>query len=159
VKPVPSLTRQGSDGSKASKPELDQVTQLGQIMAHDRKLPGTWYYSSNHIMINNERVKRNIPALTRRRELDELARSRAEEMARQQEVAHGDSEEMRYQLYPCRRFGENVCSGASIRDMHKEMMLIDGDKNNILDRRYLFMGMGTATGEDGQLYMCQVFKG
>jgi uncharacterized protein YkwD len=60
---------------------------------------------------------------------------------------------------PSRRLGENVAFGRSIRDMHEMMMKISGsDKNNILDRRFLTMGMGTAKGSNGGYYMCQIFR-
>jgi uncharacterized protein YkwD len=139
--------------------DLDEYAELGQIMAKDRRLPGTWYYSSNHILVNKERIKRNIHAITRLIELDALARERAEKMATECKIQHGDPEDIQIRLHPCRRFGENVASGSCIRDIHKGMVQNDADRNNMLDRRYSYMGMGTAKGEDGILYLCQIFKG
>ena len=153
------LTRQGSRGSAKVQPSLDAVTELGQILAKDRQLPGTWYYSSNHILVNKERVKRNIPALTRRIELDALARERAETMAKDETVKHSNPEECQFLFQPCRRFGENVARGTTVRDIHTVMVKNDADRNNMLDRRYSYMGMGTARGKDGTLYLCQIFKG
>ena len=124
-----------------------------------QKLPGTWYYSSNHILVNKERIKRNIPALTRRIELDALARERAETMARLGAIDHSRPEEIQFRIQPCRRFGENVACGASIREIHGDMVKNDADLNNLLDRRYSYMGMGTAKGKNGALYFCQIFKG
>lgn len=155
----PKLKREGSDGSKKVKSDLPEIEQLGHIMAHDRQLPGTWYYSSIHILINKQRIKRNIPALTRRVELDELARQRAAVMAESGNVKHGDPNDTQFRLYPCRRFGENVASGADIRSMHKDMVENAADRNNMLDRRYTHFGAGTARGKDGALYMAQLFKG
>jgi len=155
------LTREGSDGTRKVKQEdlADEITQLGKIMIKDRQLPGTWYYSSNHILVNKERVKRNVHALTRRIELDALATERAKKMAAEGKVQHGVAEDIQVRLYPCRRFGENVASGASVRDIHKDMIRNAADLNNMVDRRYMYMGMGTAKSEDGTLYLCQIFKG
>lgn len=58
-----------------------------------------------------------------------------------------------------RRMGENVASGANIREIHKEMMKVPTDRHNILHRRYVNFGMATAPGKDGKLYLCQVFRG
>jgi hypothetical protein len=140
--------------------DLDiEIAQLGQIMVKDRQLPGTWEYSSNHILVNSERIRRNAHALTRRIELDALARERAEQMAKNGKVHHGAPEDIQFRLHPCRRFGENVASGASIRSIHGDMVRNKADLNNMLDRRYIFMGMGTARSDDGTLYLCQIFKG
>lgn len=155
----PKLKRQGSDGSKKVENDMPETEQLDQIMAKDRNLPGTWYYSSVHILINKQRIKRNIPALTRRIELDQLSRERAAAMAESGTVQHGDPDDTQFRLYPCRRFGENVASGADIRSIHKDMVENGADLNNMLDRRYTYFGAGTAKGKDGALYMCQIFKG
>ena len=36
----------------------DEAEKLGQVMTRSRKLPGTWYFSSNHVMVNQERTQR-----------------------------------------------------------------------------------------------------
>lgn len=154
-----ALSRQASDGTTKTQPPLDELAEFGQIMARQRKLPGTWYYSSNHILVNKERIKRNIPALTRRIELDALARERAEVMAGQVSIHHAKPEDVMFRIQPCRRFGENVACGRSIREMHMEMIKNEADLNNMIDRRYSYFGMGTAVGKDGALYICQIFKG
>lgn len=142
-------------------PVDDDAQELGMIMLHSRKLPGTWYYSSNHVLVNKERVKRRIPPLIRRQKLDEIAREHAETMAAEDSLYHSNPTELVQKIgRPSRRLGENVSFGESIRDLHKSMMEIAGaDRNNILDRRYLTMGMGTARGPNGGIYMCQIFRG
>mmetsp|Transcript_4051 Transcript_4051/g.6933 ORF Transcript_4051/g.6933 Transcript_4051/m.6933 type:complete len:137 (-) Transcript_4051:179-589(-) len=135
------------------------------VMARSRKLPGMWYYSSNHIMINKDRTKRQVAPLTRLPELDELARQHAAAMAQQGQVFHSmTTMTTTTSSVPggrFRRMGENVASGSSIKDIHREMMMKSlGDKNNILDRRYTYMGVGTAKSPtDGRLYLCQIFRG
>lgn len=139
----------------------DDAEELGMIMLRSRNLPGTSYFSSNHVLVNKERVRRRIPPLMRRVELDTLARQHAERMAAEDALYHSNPNELIHKIgRPSRRLGENVCYGDSIREMHKNMMETCGaDKNNIVDRRYLTMGMGTARGPDGGLYMCQIFRG
>jgi hypothetical protein len=143
--------------------ESDPVAALGKVMAQSKKLPSTDYYCSNHIMVNDERVKRMIAPLSRLRELDDLARYHAESMAQSQQLFHSDPTAITHVFQrPFRRMGENVLSGTNIREIHTSMMdkqELCSDKYNILHRCYTHMGMGTAKGDDGQLYLCQIFRG
>eukprot|EP00957_Ditylum_brightwellii_P161474 12294915-Ditylum_brightwellii.AAC.1 len=68
-----------------------------------KSLPGTWYYSSNHILINDERVERKISPLTRRRDLDEKAREQAEMMANDQKLYYEDPNILTENLSPSHR--------------------------------------------------------
>ena len=136
----------------------DAATELGMVMARSRKLPDMWYFSSNHIMVNKERLKHHVAPLTRNRQLDGLAREHAEAMSRQQRVFHSSSNNNSRVVF--RRMGENVASGGSIKAIHQNMVKKSvADKNNMVDRRYTQMGMGTAKGHDGTLYLCQIFRG
>lgn len=138
----------------------DQAEALGNILAKSRRLPSTWYFSSNHVMVNKERTERMIAPLTRLSELDAIARAHAEAMAAQGRLFHSNPHQVQSEFHhEMRRLGENVARGCCIREIHAAMMKNRSDKNNILDRRYTNMGMATATGEDGMLYLCQVFRG
>jgi hypothetical protein len=138
----------------------NEVALLGKIMERSRHLPGTSHYASNHIMVNKERTKRVTAPLVRLHELDELARRQAQRMADQSELFHSFPGEIQMNFHrPSRRFGENVARGVSIHDIHNEMMRNRADRNNILDRRFTNMGMGSARGLDGNLYLCQIFRG
>lgn len=138
----------------------DQAEALGRIMARSRQLPSTWYFSSNHVMVNQERTKRVMAPLVRLRELDEIAREHAERMASENALFHSTPDELQSKFNrPSRRLGENVKRGDTIRKIHEAMMKDVSDKINILDRRYTHMGMATARGSDGNLYLCQVFRG
>jgi uncharacterized protein YkwD len=131
-------------------------------MTRSRQLPGTWYYSSNHILVNQERKKRTIAPLIRMRELDELARAHAEKMAVDGKMIHISPSVVTAALKDktCRRLGSNVAKGLTIREIHENMMQFkQSHKNNIIDRRFLNFGMGTALGTDGDLYLCQIFRG
>lgn len=138
----------------------DEVLELGRKMARSRHLPGTWYFASNHIMVNQERKDKVIAPLVRLAELDSLARYHAEEMAEADRLFHSDPDALNY-AFPreSRRLGENVAKGGSVAEIHDAMMKTKSQKNNILDRRYTNMGMATARGKDGQLFLCQIFRG
>ena len=56
------------------------------------------------------------------------------------------------------RVGVNVGCGSGVEQIHRHMMASLSDKNNITDRRFVSMGVGTAKSEDGILYMCQIFS-
>ena len=140
---------------------LNEAEQLGKIIARSRKLPGTWDYSSNHVLVNQERTRRTMKPLIRMVELDRLARAHAEQIAEEEELRHVDADALRIALnnIPYRRLGENVARGDNIRSMHSDMMSTMSNKNNIVDRRFTHMGMGTALGKNGELYLCQIFRG
>ena len=139
----------------------DEAACLGRIVARGRKLPGTWYYSSNHVLVNQERIKRTMAPLIRMVELDQLARIHAEQIAEEEELRHVEADALRFALkdIPHRRLGENVGCGENIRSIHQDMMGTRSNRNNIVDRRFTHMGMGTALGKNGELYLCQIFRG
>jgi hypothetical protein len=137
---------------------------LGQIMLRSRKLPQhSGCFSSNHIMINSERTRRLIPPLARLPKLDDLARNQAALMASARELSHSDPVALQDHLGQqyCLRLAENVTRGPNLRDIHQSMMASSSaaDRNNILDRRFTCMGIGTAKAANGTLYLCQMFRG
>lgn len=125
-----------------------------------RNRPGKWLMSSNHMMCNQERYNRNILPLTRLSQLDLLARQHADAMADKQELFHILPNLIRRH---CDKkvlwLGENVKRGESVQAMQGAMMKNDIESRNILDRRFLYMGMATARSVDGKLYLCQIFCG
>jgi uncharacterized protein YkwD len=139
----------------------DELTQdkTDLIMARSRRLPGTSYYSSNHIMVNRERTKRKIAPFVRMAELDGIAREHAEAMAKENRKFHSDPSSLQMKLrQPARRLGENLAKGGTIREIHREMMVTPSDANVILSSHYTHFGMATAKASDGELYLCQIFR-
>mmetsp|Transcript_21570 Transcript_21570/g.28400 ORF Transcript_21570/g.28400 Transcript_21570/m.28400 type:complete len:219 (+) Transcript_21570:90-746(+) len=124
------------------------------------KLPRTGGFASNHIHINRERMVLRIPPLKRIGELDEAARAHAARMAQHNRVEHSDSLSLGDSIsMPYTRLGENISCGTHILKIHNTLMNSAADRNNILDHRYKYMGFGTARGEKGKLYFCQLFVG
>lgn len=114
-------------------------------------VPGTWYYSSNHILINEQRAHRNLPTLRRSAVLDTEARIAAERMAECNSLFHSDmdalSHTLRIEIRPGEHItilGENVGCGLSIREVHHKFMKNALDRENILGKRFVEMGIGTA---------------
>ena len=145
---------------------LEELQNLNISMERARELPRNCSFGNNHVMVNRARERQAVPPLNRSSDLDALARAHAETMAAAQRdcgegrAFHADPTEIQAKLKkPSRRIGSNVAIGESVRHIHQEMMHKKGDYNNIFDRRYTEVGMGTAVGSDGKIYLCQIFRG
>lgn len=128
-----------------------------------RNLPSPGYYSSNHVLVNRERVFKGLKPLQRCNRLDELAREHACKMAMHQQVmpSVATAQELQIKLKSS-RVGENTLRGTSIREIHAEMMKCAQQpacRANVLAPRFTRFGMGTALGQDGKLYLVQLFCG
>lgn len=125
------------------------------------QLPRANCFSNNCVMVNREREKRKVPPTNRSLELDNIAKWHVQAMAEASIGAfHADAMEIQARLEsPCRRIGANVGVGESIIDIHMTMMRNRSMFNNICDRRYVEMGMATAKGKNGELYLCQIYRG
>ena len=117
----------------------------------------------NHVLVNAERERMTnlLRPLRRNEELDELARVHAEAMAKDSKTYHSDAEQLVSQMKtrPACRLGENVARGASIEYIHYKMTNRKSDFANMMDWRYSEMGMATAIGADGKIYLCQLYRG
>ena len=109
-------------------------------------------------MVSN--TTKQAPPLKRMRDLDAIAREQAKMMASEQMLFHAEPVAIQEQLgRECgRRIGENVTKGTDLHAIHSKMMTTLADKNNIMDRRFTWMGVGTAKASDGTLYLCQIFS-
>jgi len=122
-------------------------------------------FNSCHVLVNNERLKMVVLPLYRDTNLDKLAFERAKKMASQGYCEHSNANDFmskKLGLVPFRRIGENVCRGNSLETIHNKIISdrkFTADKNNILDRRFSSFGVGLATSSNGEIYMCQIFKG
>ncbi|KAG7337742.1 cysteine-rich secretory protein family protein [Nitzschia inconspicua] len=124
-------------------------------------------FASLHVMINSERLRNKIAPLQRMVALDEMARQHAVEMANQLCLRHASLHDLQKSLYHQQpqaapsRIGSNVasCNDGDAACLFSFMMKeCVADRNNILDRRYTYMGVGTCKSQhDGKLYVCQLF--
>ena len=130
-----------------------------------RTLPSADYITSNHVLINNTRVKYNILPLIREKELDEVASNHAKRMATQQKCKHSNMQHILSGILgsnPYRRIGENVCSGKSVKAIHNKILNMpkyNSERNNMGDRRFSSFGVGVAISSKGRVYICQIYKG
>jgi len=127
-----------------------------------RQYPPVSYFSSIHVMVNEERFMRLANPLVRSPELDSVAREQAEAMAERDKLFHSDPSlllQLQNVTGTAHRFGENVGKGRTVRDIHERMMKTRSQRNNILHGRFTHMGMATAKASDGELFLCQVFVG
>ena len=126
-------------------------------------IPSPGYFSSNHVLVNRERIFKGLKPLKRCIRLDELARIHAETMARQQKVTSSVATVKQLQdKLGSMRVGENTLRGDTIRGIHCEMMKSANQpqcRANVLASNFTKFGMGTALGKDGKLYLVQLFCG
>mmetsp|Transcript_4334 Transcript_4334/g.9363 ORF Transcript_4334/g.9363 Transcript_4334/m.9363 type:complete len:360 (+) Transcript_4334:461-1540(+) len=151
--------------------EADDRKLLKKIMMKARKLPQEpGKYASNHIMVNAERTQRNVPPLRRERHMDKIAREQAKLMAEERKLFHLETpreleKELREkdadsnELPIFSRLGMNNGKGKTIAEIHRFMMAALAERNNIQDKRFSSMGMGTHQDKNGILYLCQIFGG
>jgi uncharacterized protein YkwD len=116
--------------------------------------------TSNHVMVNKLRDEYYVPALERSRSLDDLARAHANYMAKTQRLVHVvEDGECLQELLGSDIVGENIQRGTSVLNMHLSTIQVGSiHMRNLVSRQFKQFGMGTALGDDGKLYMCQVFR-
>ncbi|CAB9512242.1 expressed unknown protein [Seminavis robusta] len=123
----------------------------------------TKFLWGNHSLVNaNRKLEDNrLEALKRSQELDELARWHAQAMAAESRVFHSDPKELCAKLSqePERRLGENVYKGKSTDSIQTRLMNHHSSFANVIDDRYVEMGMATAKDKKGTIYLCQLFRG
>lgn len=151
--------------------EVDDKKLLKKVMTKAKKLPQEpGKYASNHIMVNAERARRMIPPLRRERHMDQIAREQAKLMAEENNLFHienphvlkkrlKEKDKESNELPDFQRLGMNIGKGKDIAEVQRYMMAALAERNNIQDKRFFAMGMGTYTADNGVLFMCQVFGG
>ena len=126
-----------------------QSSLMDLVQYKEEEIHSTSYFASNHVLINRERMKRGLKPLSRNIAMDDLARKSAESMA----ASNG--------LNPLQTtYVGNVLRGESIRAIHRSTMLQKQgrERYNLLNPYFEDFGVGTCKGDDGMLYMCQLFS-
>jgi len=122
------------------------------------RFPDPSYFSSNHILVNRERAACNLPQLLRSPYLDGVARERAAYLALQMSLEPLTPRQVKEKCSSSIA-AENIVRGSSVRAMHEQCMSeLPKHMERILSPRFNEMGMGTAMGKDGNLYMVQYFR-
>jgi uncharacterized protein YkwD len=113
-------------------------------------------------MIAILRASEGAPPLARDKRLDTIARAHAEHMRERADTAHdlgdGDLEARLGEAgLAARAAGENVAHAATITLAHRALHASPSHRANLLDANYTHLGVGTATADDGTIYVCQIF--
>jgi len=154
------------DGPSAAAPSRKHNSLMGsaipqfcnqrQQQQQPQKRHQTWYYSSNHVLVNRERLTQGLPPMMRSIALDEKARQVAEWAATGKDLKDMLQDEDARQFV-----SGNVLVGGSIREIHGQTLVRETckrERNNLLNPEYREFGMGTYKDpKSGLLYMCQLF--
>jgi hypothetical protein len=147
----PTSLKESTTGNHPNKNHQGRYTlpsRKKNSLQPDVVLHETWYYSSNHVLVNRERMMRGIPPLMRSIALDEMARN----------IATLCEQTGQCQGIPS-FYNGNVIRGESIRSIHEQTMkLACAERENLLNTDYREFGMAThKSTRDGSLYLCQLF--
>lgn len=140
-----SMMLRRENGRRGSK----QNSLANLVQYKEEEIHSTSYFASNHVLINRERMKRGLRPLSRNIAMDDLARKSAEAMAE----SNGDN--------PLRTtYVGNVLRGETIRSIHRSTMMQKKgrERANLLNPFFQDFGVGTCKGDDGMLFMCQLFS-
>lgn len=115
-------------------------------------------------LVNNARRSAGLRTLTLESRLNTAAQLHSEDQARRQQMTHtgsdGSSVSTRVSRagYRWSAVAENVAAGyTSASSVHTGWMNSPGHRANIMNGRYVHMGVGLARANNGVLYWTQVF--
>lgn len=110
-------------------------------------------------LVNAERLKAGVGALTPRDDLTAIAVAHSERMAQSGDIFHSDSfmSAAVKSLLRAGVRGENVAYNGNIDNAHFRLMESAGHRANILDRRFSVAGIGVARHPDGRWFITENF--
>ena len=106
--------------------------------------------------VNSSRASHGLRALTMVSDLHSVATSWSQHMASQGTISHNPN--LTSQGGNWQEIGENVGVGPSESSIEQAFMNSSEHRANILDPNYTQIGIGTATGHDGRLYVTEDFR-
>ena len=105
---------------------------------------------------NSARSQHGLPAYVVSSDLTSIANQWAAHMAANRTLAHNPNA---YSQVCCwRAMGENVGVGSTASQIQQAFMASSEHRGNILSSTYTEVGIGTARGSDGQLYVDELFR-
>ncbi len=118
-------------------------------------------------LVNKDRKRFNRTSLKTLPGLNDLARNHSKEMAEEGDINHisplygSVSDRLEawfdYDNYVFSSIGENLSKAKSIEEGEESLMNSPGHRKNILDPDYNVIGIGITKGDDGYLYITQIF--
>ncbi len=106
-------------------------------------------------LVNIERAKNDLPALTPVSDIREVARTHSVTMAQESRLHHNPT--FSQEITNWQVVGENVGRGPSVESLHRALMNSEGHRANILHERYTQIGVGVEV-RDGQVWVTQNFR-
>ena len=111
----------------------------------------------SYALMANERHDAGLQGLIADEELHYKAKAWAEEMAASDHLRHSVLREGVYQSWTS--LGENVGVGSDEAAVHAAFMASPSHRKNLMSTKYDRIGVGTATGPDGRVWVAHVFAG
>ena len=106
--------------------------------------------------VNAARASAGLPGYSYAGDLAAAARGQAERMAASGELYHNPN--LGSEVGGWSRIGENVAFAGDWRAAHDVLMNSPDHRAQILDSGYTQMGVGTAVGDDGTIWVAEVFR-
>lgn len=115
-----------------------------------------------YAMVNAARHSEAKKPLMRDSVLDELALRHSEAMQKVRVVGHdvgdgGPGQRLADAGFSATHTGENVAGAATVVRAHRALWLSPSHRGNLLDGRFTRVGIGVARGEDGRVWVTQLF--
>ena len=113
-------------------------------------------------ILNEDRPRHNarLTPLVRSKDLDALAECQVQKMAKACKVKHSNLSKLLEQMTGVsNKIGENVGRGRTFVGGHGKMNGEASNFWNLIDAKYSEVGIATAEGMDGKVYICQLFRG
>jgi len=106
-------------------------------------------------LVNVERARNDLPALSPRTDIRDVARKHSVKMAQEARLHHNPT--FSQEITNWQVVGENVGRGPSVESLHRALMNSEGHRANILHERYTQIGVGVEV-RDGQVWVTQNFR-
>ena len=107
-------------------------------------------------MTNADRVAHGLRALSTAEDLQRVAQSKADEMARTKRLAHSTG--LGTKVSGWQRLGENVGRGPTLQEIETAFMASPSHRQNILDAGFTQLGVGVAHDGKDYLYVAVIFR-
>lgn len=110
-------------------------------------------------LVNGARADRGLSALSVHAAAGSIALEHTREMAAAHDIWHNDelfTAETKRRL-AAKTVGENVALNSTAKGAHDRLMASDGHRANILAPQFTAIAVGAVRGDDGRLYVTQVF--
>jgi hypothetical protein len=139
---------------------LRRVSVLLACLLSFAVLPATTAHASSESEFvsrtNSARGSNGLAGYGVRGDLTAVARRQAGRMASAGRIYHNPG--LGSEVGGWSSVGENVGVGTSVSAIHSAFMGSSGHRANILSRSFTEVGIGTARGSDGRLYVSEVFR-